>query len=125
AALEIDAAIAVGVHAALKKIAGQELHLSDLARPRPDHLISGHVAAIDNLKRSKYLRAEFFRAAAVESERRERSDGAEFPHIAAEIGFESPEGSNHRRRYPIVLLDLAENGGVFLDERRTDGHAVR
>ena len=88
------------------------------------------IATLDQAQRVEELPAKSLAAPAVVGE---RGDGAErlvFAQIGAEVGLQSPERDDHRRRHAELLLDARECCGIGLDQLLaalnaiTGGHAA-
>ena len=106
---QIDAPVAVEVDAEVEVALGDELKLAELTRPRSAHFGDGKIAAVDDLDRRQQLPAEEIGPPAIVGERRQRRQRRAVAVEGAEVGLQTPEGGEHRRRHAELLLDLGED----------------
>jgi len=116
---EVAPTVAVEVDGVFEIRGRRELRLADFAGPGADHLGRRKVAALDHPQGVEQLLAEHLGTSTVVGERHQRAQHRQIAVVGAEVGLQSPEGDDDRRRHAELLLDAREQRGVAFDPART------
>ena len=72
------------------------------------------IAALDDAQRVHQFSPEHLRAAAIVSQRRQRTYRRKFSDVDAEVGLEPPDRHQHLARHAVALFDAPEHRAILL-----------
>jgi len=117
---EVLSAVAVLVQGIALEGAGHELHLSHGAGPGAAHGVSSDMPRLQDGQGLQQFAPEEFSAPALIGQGGQGTRDGVVAQVAAEVGFQPPEGDEYGGRHPVLVFQLLEKLAMVDQELAAD-----